>query len=54
MIVTPPVASGYNLRVVVGDGGYDPVRVRELLDGSGVNAHGETLVHAESSGWLIT
>ena len=31
------MASGDNLRVVVvGDDGYDPVRVRELLDGSGV------------------
>jgi D-3-phosphoglycerate dehydrogenase / 2-oxoglutarate reductase len=36
VIVTPAVASGANLRVVVGDGGYDPERVRELLAGAGV------------------
>ena len=36
MIVTPAVASGEHLRVVVGDDGYDPERVRELLNGSGV------------------
>jgi D-3-phosphoglycerate dehydrogenase / 2-oxoglutarate reductase len=36
VIVTPAVASGANLRVVVGDDGYDPERVRELLNGSAV------------------
>lgn len=36
MIVTPAVSSGANLRVIVGDDGYDPERVRELLAGNGV------------------
>jgi phosphoglycerate dehydrogenase-like enzyme len=36
VIVTPAVPSGADLRVVVGDDGYDPHRVRELLDGAGV------------------
>jgi D-3-phosphoglycerate dehydrogenase / 2-oxoglutarate reductase len=36
VIVTPAVASGANLRVVVGDDGYDPERVGELLAGAGV------------------
>ena len=36
MIVTPAVAVGGETRVVVGDDGYDPERVRALLDGTGV------------------
>jgi D-3-phosphoglycerate dehydrogenase len=36
VIVTPAVAVGGETRVVVGDDGYDPERVRELLDGTGV------------------
>jgi D-3-phosphoglycerate dehydrogenase / 2-oxoglutarate reductase len=36
VIVTPAVTAGGETRVVVGDDGYDPERVRELLDGTGV------------------
>jgi D-3-phosphoglycerate dehydrogenase / 2-oxoglutarate reductase len=36
VIVTPAVAVRGETRVVVGDDGYDPERVRELLDGTGV------------------